>query len=100
MEIISTSFSRFEPSFNNSIKNLDHGDGHLHLQDNESSDKISVSRDAMLLTEALRSAQTAPDCRNEKIAVLRAQVTNDTYRPDSMTIAHALLRDEREIFGV
>ena len=61
-------------------------------------DKVTVSQDALLLTEARRAAQSAPDVRSEKVEALRIQVANGTYKPDSKLIAANLVREEPGLF--
>lgn len=61
-------------------------------------DTVTVSQDALLLTEARRTAQNTPDVRAEKVESLRIQVANGTYRPDSRLIAENLVREEPWLF--
>ena len=61
-------------------------------------DTVTVSQDALLLTEARRTAQNAPDVRADKVAALRIQVANGTYKPDSRLIAEHLVREEPLLF--
>lgn len=63
-------------------------------------DMAHVSRDALLLTEALRGAQNAPDVRAARVEALRASLENGTYRPDSMRIAEALVAEEPGLFKI
>lgn len=66
----------------------------------ENGDTISVSLDALLMTEARRSAQSAPDVRQEKVDALKERVANGTYHADSRKIAAGLLREESGLFRV
>lgn len=61
-------------------------------------DTVSVSQDALLLTEARRTAQNTPDVRAEKVEALRIQVSDGTYKPDSKLIATNLVREEPGLF--
>ena len=61
-------------------------------------DRVSVSRDALLMTEARLTAQNTPDVRTDKVEGLRIQVANGTYKPDSRLIAENLLREEADLF--
>jgi negative regulator of flagellin synthesis FlgM len=61
-------------------------------------DKVTVSPDALLMTEARRAAQNTPDVRAEKVEKLRIQVADGAYRPDSRLIAENLLREEPDLF--
>lgn len=63
-------------------------------------DTVSVSQDALLLTEARRAAQSAPDVRSDKVEALRIQVANGTYKPDSQLIAANLVREEPGLFQI
>ena len=74
--------------------------GRASVAPSESSqgDTVSVSQDALLLTEARRTAQNTPDVRAEKVEALRIQVSNGTYKPDSKLIAANLVREEPGLF--
>ena len=63
-------------------------------------DTVSVSQDALLMTEARRAAQNAPDVRSEKVEALRIQVANGTYKPNSQLIAASLVREEPGLFRI
>lgn len=65
-----------------------------------SGDKISVSQDALLLTEARRTAQATPDIRQDKVDAIRMQVENGTYKVDNKLIAENLIREESALFKV
>ncbi|MBQ9405623.1 MAG: flagellar biosynthesis anti-sigma factor FlgM [Desulfovibrio sp.] len=65
---------------------------------NAQGDTVTVSQDALLLTEARRTAQNTPDVRADKVASLRIQVANGTYKPDSRLIAENLVREEPWLF--
>lgn len=72
------------------------GTGHTSAQ----GDSISVSQDALLLSEAHRVAQNTPDVRADKVEALRLQVANGTYKADSRLIAANLLREEPALFAL
>lgn len=63
------------------------------------SDRVTLSDGARLVSVASRTAQEAPETRAEKVASLKAQVDAGTYQPDSKKIAEKLLTMESEIFG-
>ncbi|MGE9984580.1 flagellar biosynthesis anti-sigma factor FlgM [Desulfovibrio sp. SGI.169] len=63
-------------------------------------DTVSVSQDALLLTEARRTAQNTPDVRADKVESLRIQVADGAYRPDSRLIAASLIREEPGLFQI
>lgn len=62
------------------------------------SDTISVSQDALLLTEALQAAQNAPDVRTDMVEEIRARLANGTYQLDAKRIAMGLLREDPGLF--
>lgn len=79
----------------------DHGDRAQRGQESgESGDTISVSLDALLMTEAHRTAQGSPDVRREKVDALKEEVANGTYHVDSRKVAAGLLREESGLFRV
>ena len=61
-------------------------------------DVVSVSSDARLMAEASRAAQDSPDVRQEKVAQLKEQVQNGTYKVDNESIARGLLREDMGLF--
>ena len=69
-------------------------------EDGATGDTISVSRDALLLTEARRTAQNTPDVRADRVEELRAQVANGTYNIDAQAIAESLVREEPSLFRI
>ncbi|MDL2209864.1 flagellar biosynthesis anti-sigma factor FlgM [Desulfovibrio sp. OttesenSCG-928-O18] len=64
----------------------------------ETGDRVSLSPEAKLRTEAFTSAMSAPNVRAEKVAALKAQVESGEYTPDSKAIAAKLLAEEPGIF--
>ncbi len=64
----------------------------------ESGDRVSVSDEARLRTEAYRTALNAPEVRQEKVTALKAQVDAGEYQIDSQKVAEKLIREESEIF--
>lgn len=64
-----------------------------------SSDRVTLSDDARLVSVATRAAQEAPETRADKVAALKAQVDAGTYQPDSKKIAEKLLTMESDLFG-
>jgi len=59
-----------------------------------STDKISLSDNAKLYSQAVRDAQSEPDVRAAKVAELKAKVQSGEYQPDSKLIAEKLLQSE------
>lgn len=57
-------------------------------------DKVSVSADALLRTEAYRAASTAPDTRQEKIDTLKERLATGNYHIDNRRIANKLVESE------
>ena len=65
----------------------------------DAGDRVSLSPEARLRTEALATATNAPDVRAEKVASLKAQVASGEYAPDSKAIASKLLQEEPGLFS-
>lgn len=63
-------------------------------------DTVSVSQNALLLTQARRTAQATPDIRTEKVDALRDQVEKGTYTPDSRRTAAKLIQEESSLFQI
>lgn len=61
-------------------------------------DAVDHSHAALLLTEALHTAQNAPDLRQERIDDLRARIANGTYEIDEVRLAARLLAEEPQLF--
>ena len=64
-----------------------------------SSDRVTLSDDAKLVSLASRVAQDSPEVRSDRVATLKAQVEAGTYQPDSKKIAEKLLTMESDLFG-
>lgn len=63
-----------------------------------SQDTVSVSDEALLLTESLRSAQSAPDIREDKVASLKAAIESGTYNINARLIAEKIAAEETSLF--
>lgn len=61
-------------------------------------DRVSVSQNAILLTEARRTAQATPDVRQEKVDALKEQVASGTYSINTTQLASNLLKEEGGLF--
>lgn len=64
----------------------------------ETGDRVSLSPEAKLRTEAFTGAMNAPEVRAAKVAELKALVESGGYSPDSKAIAARLLAEEPGIF--
>ena len=62
-------------------------------------DRVSVSPEAMVRTEAYKAANAAPDVRQEKVDALKEQVSSGTYKMDSRNIAKKLLENDAFLAG-
>jgi negative regulator of flagellin synthesis FlgM len=62
-------------------------------------DRINLSSDARLHTQAFSAAMAAPDVRQERVDALKAQVEDGSYVVDSKRIAQKLLQEEQDLFG-
>jgi len=64
----------------------------------ETGDRVSLSPEAKLRTEAFSAALNAPDMRVDKVTELKAKVASGEYNPDSKAIAAKLLAEEPGLF--
>lgn len=105
MEAGNTTPSFFDPAFKSPLPVLarqaeEATDDNAALESPATADTINVSRDALLLTEALRTAQNTPDVRIDKVEALRAKLANGTYEIDVKRIAASLIREDPGLFRV
>ncbi len=56
-------------------------------------DRVSLSDDAKLRTQAYSTAMNSPDVRSEKVSKLKNDVNNGSYTPNSMKTAKAMVDD-------
>ncbi len=63
------------------------------------SDKVSVSPEALLRTEAYKTAMTAADVRQERVNAIKARIADGTYTIDTKKIAMALLTEDAVTFA-
>lgn len=61
-------------------------------------DRVSLSNEAKLRTEAFTAALAAPDVRQEKVDTLKSRVESGHYQVDSRVVAEKLLTAERGLF--
>lgn len=61
-------------------------------------DRISVSTDAMLRTDAYKVATNSPDVRQEKINAIKERVDSGNYKIDNRRIASKLVQSEVALF--
>lgn len=64
-----------------------------------SADRVTLSDNARLVSQAATEALGTSDIRADKVASLKAQVEAGTYQPDSKKIAEKLLTMESDLFG-
>lgn len=64
----------------------------------ETGDRVSLSPEALLRTEAFSAAMNAPEVRAEKVAEIKARVNAGEYEIDSRAIASGLLTEEPGLF--
>ena len=62
-------------------------------------DRVSLSNEAKLRTEAYSTALAAPDVRQEKVDALKSKVESGEYQINSRTVAEKLLKEEQDLFG-
>ncbi len=61
-------------------------------------DKVSVSTDALLRTEAYKAASAAPDVRQDRINEIRERLAAGDYHIDNRLIAARLVESELTLF--
>ncbi|WP_029898439.1 flagellar biosynthesis anti-sigma factor FlgM [Desulfohalovibrio reitneri] len=60
-------------------------------------DRINLSEEATLRSQAMREAQSAEDVRAEKVAMLKKQISEGTYQPDNQKIAENLVKEDLDL---
>ena len=61
-------------------------------------DRVSLSDEGRLRTEAYKEAMNAPDVRSDKVAAIKAQIEAGEYEIDSTKIAEGILKEELNLF--
>lgn len=61
-------------------------------------DRVSVSRDAMLRTEAFSIATSTSDIRREKVDAIKEELASGKYKIDNRRIAQKLVQSEIGLF--
>lgn len=74
------------------------GKGARESDSSANGDRISLSNEAKLRTEAYQSAMSASDVRQEKVDALKEKVAAGEYEVDSRQVAKKLLEDEKDFF--
>lgn len=69
------------------------------VQRGDSADSASFSDEARLLSTVGKAANSAPDVREDKVAALRIQVSNGTYRVSGRAVAQAMLESDASVFS-
>lgn len=62
-------------------------------------DRVSVSPEALLRTEAYKAANAAPEVRQEKVDSIKEKISSGTYTVDSKNIAKKLLESDAFLAG-
>jgi negative regulator of flagellin synthesis FlgM len=62
-------------------------------------DKVSLSSEARLRTEAHQAAQAAPDIRWDKVEAIKAKLASGEYEMDNRNIAEKILREDLDLFS-
>lgn len=62
-------------------------------------DTVSLSDAGKLKAQALSTAMASPEVRAERVASLRSQVENGTYRPDATKTAEGMIKDGLNLYG-
>ena len=62
-------------------------------------DRVSLSPEALLRTEAYSAAMNAPDVRAAKVNDIKERVASGEYKVDAKNIAAKLLQSETDLAG-
>lgn len=60
-------------------------------------DRVSLSPEAKLRTEAYRTAQNTDEIRTDKVEEIKARIANGTYEINTRKIAENLIRDDLDL---
>ena len=60
-------------------------------------DRVNLSDEAKLRTEAFGAASAAPEVRSDKVAAIKAQVASGEYRIDTRKIAENMVKEDLEL---
>lgn len=63
-------------------------------------DRVSLSPEAKLRTEAYSAAMSAPEVRQAKVDAIKSRVDSGEYQMDSRKVAEKLLQEEPGLFGL
>lgn len=63
-------------------------------------DRVSLSPEAKLRTEAYSAAMSAPELRQAKVDAIKSRVDSGEYQVDSRKVAEKLLQEEPGLFGL
>ncbi len=74
-------------------KNNRSGNTTQNIQNKMVNDKISLSGDAKLHTQAYTAAMNSSDIRSDRVNSLKEQVNSGNYTPNSMKTAKAMVSD-------
>ncbi len=64
-----------------------------------STDKVSVSANAVLRTEAYQVAAAAPDVRQDRVNEIQERLASGTYNFDPYDIAERLIQTDQALFS-
>lgn len=64
-----------------------------------SGDRVSLSTEAKLRTEAYSTALSAPDVRHEKVQAIKERVDAGEYQIDTRKVAAKILAEESDLFS-
>lgn len=64
----------------------------------ETGDRVSLSPEAKLRTEALTTAMNAPEVRQAKVDAIKASVDSGEYAVDGKALAAKLIQEEPGLF--
>ena len=62
-------------------------------------DRISVSPEARLMTEAYRTAMNTTDIRQDKVDAIKERIASGSYSVDAKNIAEKMLQSDADIIS-
>lgn len=61
-------------------------------------DRVSLSDEGRMRTEAYKEAMKAPEVRQDKVDAIKARIASGEYEIDSTKIAEGILKEELNLF--
>jgi negative regulator of flagellin synthesis FlgM len=58
-----------------------------------SGDKVELSPEAKMISQAIKAVEALPDVRENKVAEIRERIANGTYRIDGKEVAEKMIKE-------